>query len=311
MKPDFAFFCISNEQHFLGLAALVNSLWDVGHHERIYVTDCGLSEAQRQSLPGHVTLIPAPSGYAPTLLKTYGPLAIDPDVAILLDADVIVLRPMTELIRDKAIFFRDPLSERFHPEWSRLGFCPLRPKPYVSAGHVVIPRSSGLMPFWRDATERLLEVVRADPSSCLTPSDPFFLSEQDALNALLCSIEPERYLIVDEVAYWPFERSPDRARLLHHILDKPWQTALRSTPYSRQMTRLLAAGPVRVPQQEIPPWLRDGLVGDLSRQSRSARHTMRSLLRGRLGIRERLSHPTLPKNHPLASTVDTRGSGSP
>ena len=284
-RPEAAFFAVCNARDFIALVALINSIRAVGHREPIYVTDCGLSSVQRQILDPHVTLLPGPQGYPAVLLKTQGALSIDPDVAIILDADVILTRPLTDLIGEAPVFFRDPLGSRFHSGWSRLDLGPLRRGPYVNGGHYIIPRVSGLLPRFRTATERMLEIIRREPEAALSTSGSFYLLEQDVLAALIGTLRHGSYIVSEEAAYWPFHGECKDARLLHHIIFKPWLTRLRPNLYTQQMTELLMTGPVLVPREQVPRFLQRGLVGDLDRQFRSVCHGARETFRGRLGIR--------------------------
>ena len=318
-----AFFCLSDERDFVALAALINSIRDVGHREPIFVTDCGLTDAQRLVLKDHVTLIMAPEHSSSTpdldarglparlgLEKAFGPLLVEPDVAVILDADVVVLRPLTDLLGDRPVFFRDYVPDRCHPDWSRLGYRRLGEAPYVNAGHLIISRSSGLLPLYRDAVEKMLHLVRSDPTTCRSFSDPFFLGDQDALNALLGSIDPDSYLVSDEAAYWPFEGTLDRVRLLHHIMAKPWLTPLRSSPYTRHMVRLLAQGPVRIPPAHLPPFLREGFFGELHRNSRAVRYRLGDVVDGRIprfGIRTKLASSLRARSKDIAVTRHEEG----
>ena len=302
-----AFFCLCNERDFVGLAALINSIRLVGHREPIFVTDCGLREEQQHILEDHVTLLPAPGRESPSsgratgvpnplgreagyaggkfgLQKAFGPLLVQPDVAVLLDADVIVLKPLTDLLQEKAIFFVDALPERSHPDWACLGYGHVSTIPYVNAGQLIISRASGLLPEYQNAVERMLRVTRLDPTKCRTISDPFYFGDQDALNALLASIDPKLYTLSEEAAYWPFEGPLDHARFLHHILAKPWLTPMRSNLYIRHMVRVLAEGPVTLPPAQLPRFLQDGVVGNLHRARRAARPALRDIARGNLGI---------------------------
>ena len=294
VAADAAFFSVSNQRDFLGIVALVNSLREVGHDESFYLADCGLTEEQRAILREHVRLVEAPTDVPPPLLKTYAPLTVDPSVALILDADVIVLEPLTDLVADSPVFFLDPVPTRFFREWSRLDLGRVQPVPYVNSGHMIVPRESGFLPHYQDAIERMLEIVRAEPATCRTPQDPFYYPDQDALNALLGTLQSARYTVSDEAAYWPFETGLEQARLLHHILPKPWLTSLRPNPYSRRMVRLLAAGPVLVPQKSLPAHFRESNVGALARAERSLRHNIRDATRGRIGVRARWRPPSTP-----------------
>jgi hypothetical protein len=284
-----AFFCVSNHRHFIGAVALLNSLREVGHNEPFYLVDCGITDRQRELVSDYTTLIPAAEDVAPTMLKLLGPLHVDPDIAIVLDADIIAVRPLTDLIGPKPVVFLNDWTWRFESEWIRLGYGRLSRIPYLNAGQMILPRTSGLAPRLERGNERLLEIVRAEPEKSRVSTDPFYYTDQDVLNALIGSLDPDDYVVSDAVAYWPFHESLDGVRLLHHILDKPWLKPLRPNPYSREMARLLSTGLVKVPTDEIPARLRGGAVGSVARARGSVQHTLRDRTRGKLGIRRRLA----------------------
>jgi hypothetical protein len=284
-----AFFCVSNERHFIGAVALLNSLREVGHDEPFYLVDCGLTHRQRELVSDHATLIPVATDVSPLMLKAHGPLQVDPDVAIILDADIIAVRPLTDLVGPKPVVFLNDWTWRFEPDWVRLGYGRLTRIPYLNSGQMIIPRASGLLPLLQRGNERLLDIIRAEPEKSRLPTGPFYYTDQDVLNALIASLDPDDYVVSNEVAYWPFEQPLDGARLLHHILAKPWLRPLRPSPYSRGMARLLAAGPVKVPTGEVPARLRGGALGSVARAGAAARHTLRDHTRGKLGIRRRLA----------------------
>lgn len=295
LEVSAAFFCVSNHRHFVGAVALLNSLREVGHDEPFYLVDCGLTERQRDLISRHARLIPAPEDVSPLMLKAHGPLQVDPDVAIILDADVIAIRPLTDLMGAKPVVFLNDWTWRFEPEWIRLGYGRLRRIPYLNSGQMIFPRASGLTALLQRGNERLLEIVHAEPEKCRVSTDPFYYTDQDVLNALMGSLDPHDYVVSDEVAYWPFHKSMDGARLLHHILDKPWLKPLRPNPYSREMARLLATGVVRLPTREIPPRLRDGAIASVARARGSVQHTLREHTRGKLGIRRRLAERAISR----------------
>jgi hypothetical protein len=296
-----AFFCVSNHLHFIGAVALLNSLREVGHNEQFYLVDCGLTDRQRELVSGHATLIPAPGDVAPTMLKLHGPLHVDPDIAIILDADIVAVRPLTDLIGPKPVVFLNDWTWRHEPEWIRLGYGRLTRIPYLNAGQMILPRTSGLAPRLNWGNERLLEIIRAEPEKRRVPTDPFYYTDQDVLNALIGSLNPDDYVVSNEVAYWPFHESLDGMRLLHHIVEKPWLKPLRSNPYSREMARLLAKGLVKVPTDEVPVRLRGGALGSVDRARSSVQHTLRDHTRGKLGIRRRLAERRARTAHPRVS----------
>ncbi len=115
-----AFYCVSDASYFLGAVGLVNSLRVLGHTEPIFVLDCGLTDAQREMLSPHVTLVRDESGTPPWLLKTIAPLAHPAEVMVLIDADMIVTRSFAELIdcaaEGRVVAFENNM-DRFVPEW--------------------------------------------------------------------------------------------------------------------------------------------------------------------------------------------------
>src|SRR5689334_24719137 len=96
--PATAFYVVSDCRFFLGTVALLNSLRLVGHDEPIFVVDAGLAAEHRRLLSGHATIISPPEKDEAVLLTPVGPRARPAEVAVLLDADIIVVRPLTELI---------------------------------------------------------------------------------------------------------------------------------------------------------------------------------------------------------------------
>ena len=126
---------------------MLNSLRLVGHTEPVYLLDCGLSEEQRELLAPHVTLVRDRSGTPPWLLKTIAPLAHPAEVMILIDADMIVTRPLTELIeraREGRLVAVENDRDRFCSEWGELlGLGELRRGPYLSSGLLVAERALG------------------------------------------------------------------------------------------------------------------------------------------------------------------------
>ena len=95
---DTAFYCVADSRYFLGAVGMVNSLRVHGHSDPVYVLDCGLDPDQRDLLAPHATLVPAPSEAPPWLLKTVAPLRHPAEVMVLIDADMIATRSLSELI---------------------------------------------------------------------------------------------------------------------------------------------------------------------------------------------------------------------
>jgi hypothetical protein len=311
-----AFYSVCDSRHFPGAVALLNSLRLAGHDEPIFLVDAGLTAEQRSLIAEHVTLIPAPEDVPIFRLTPFGPSKHPARVAILLDADIIVVRPLTHLIdiaRDgRLVGFvnNEPNHDRFFPEWSTtLGLEPLRRQPYLNAGQFVIPAS---------LSRRLLEawtngLAKVDPQRTWLEkgglSEPFYFGDQDVINAILVA-----YLEADEITmlehrlapHPPFDalglvdrdrrlcRYPDGVRpfLLHHVLAKPWLKATRLNVYSSLLPRLLLAPDValRLEPEQLPLRLREGWLARVDRRRADAqallsKQAVQQL--GRFGIRTR------------------------
>ena len=301
-----AFYCVSNALYFLGAAALVNSLRLVGHAEPVYVLDCGLTPEQAGLLASHATVVPAPTEAPPWLLKTVAPRRHPAEVMVLIDADSIVTRSLSELIDAAAggrVVAVEHGSDRHFPQWGRLlGLRPPRRQPYVSSSLVLLDRGLG---------GRVIELMheaqsRADladsPFSTVSPQhglsldlrteaieDPFFFPDQDVLNAVLAGeVDRDRVMVLDRrlEAIPPFAglRVVDESSLrcayedglepyaVHHLAAKPWLEPTAYGVYTQLLLRLLLGRDVavRLRQRDLPPHLRMGLRGYASRKLKGA-----------------------------------------
>ena len=215
MLDGVAFYTVANSSHYPGAVALLNSLRLVGEDGHLVVVDCGLTEAQRAKLSPHATVVPQHGELHPNLQKTTGPLALPADIMVILDADVIAIRPLTPLLeearRGRIVVFEND-QDRFVPKWSSLGLGELRRRRYACAAQLILPSSlaSGLLPLYLELQERL------DLSETLIggadPSAPLYFADQDLLNVILCA----RY---DEVV----------VRLQHRLSPMPPFPGLRVT----------------------------------------------------------------------------------
>lgn len=307
-----AFYCVADSRHFLGVVALINSLRLLGHDETIFVADSGLEPGQRALLAPHAALVPAGEAPAPHLLKCMVPRARPADTTILVDADVILIRPLTPILLaagERAVVFADAVPHRFHPEWSELlGVGPLRRQPYVNSGLLVLPRAL--------ATRILPRVVagqtRVDVARSFVArghaGDPFYYLDQDVWNAVLAAcLSPDELLILDHrlAPHPPFAglRLLDESELrcayadgtepygLHHVGPrKPWLAATRWTVYSRLLRRLLLAPDLalRLEPDQVPLRLRPGSLAWVDRR-RATLVALAASQRGRLGLRRRLA----------------------
>jgi hypothetical protein len=312
-----AFYTVADGRFFPGVVALLNSLRLVGHDEPLFVVDAGLTEPQRERLAPHVTVLPAPSAEDAVLLAPTGPLQIGADVAVLVDADIVVLRSLSEVIENARAgrvtgFVNIPPNDlRSFPAWgSVLDLGDIRPQPYLNAGLVAVPAQ--LQPRLLGPWISLQRVVEWSGTRYggARLGDPFYFADQDVLNALLASaFDPDEILILEYrlAPHPPFGgvqlvdagglvcRYDDGATpyLLHHTMHKPWLRATQTTVYSRLLTRLLLGDDVTIPMrpEELPRRLREGRSAELVRRTDHVLVTGRAAARrqlGRFGIRTRL-----------------------
>jgi hypothetical protein len=294
-----AFYCVSSDVYYLGAAGLIASLRLHGHEEPIHVLDCGLSPAQRELLGRQATIHDAPADAPPFALKTVAPLAAPAETMVLIDADMIVTRPLGDVIEGAArvgvVAFRNK-ADRHVPEWGDLlDLGPVRRQPYVSSGLVAMAREPGeeVLRLMDDRQGR----VDLDRTYFEKHADdyPLLYSDQDVLNAILASrVEAGRVDALEPrlCAETPFEglRLVDVERLrcayddgtepyvVHHALSpKPWQAPAYDGVYSRMLRRLLTGddAPLRVDERELPRWLRRGPLAYAERQRIKARDQLR------------------------------------
>jgi hypothetical protein len=291
-KPTAAFYSVSDQRFFLGLVAMLNSLRLTGHDEPLVVVDAGLTYDQRELLADQVTFVSVPPAELSYFLFVMSPREFPADVAVLIDADMIVTRHLTELIEmaraGRVVGFVDSPSnsDRFSPEWGpALGLGTTRRQPYVNAGLVAFPDSLSdrLLPPWAEGQSRI--GVRATRYGGAKLQDPFYFADQDVLNALLSSrFEPEELAFIDHrlAPHPPFPgvslldaqsltcRYTDGSEpfLLHHVLAKPWLKATRWNVYSALLPRLLLAPDVavRLDPRLVPLRLREGWAAAIDRR---------------------------------------------
>jgi hypothetical protein len=285
-----AFYCISSEPYFLGAVAMLNSLRLHGNREPTYVLDCGLTPAQRELLARTATIVPAPTEDVsrPWLLKTAAPLAHPAEVMVLIDTDVIVIRPLTELLEragDRVVAFENDM-QRHLPEWGELlDLGEVHPGPYVTSGLVALGGTTGARTMeLLDDRQRRVDATRTVFGERPDPAYPFFYLEQDVLNAVLRTrIEADRITVMPHrlAPNPPFRglRLDDAGSVscsyedgtapyaLHHFGRKPWLEPIYHGLYSRLFARLLL-GPeiaIRVPEEMVPLRMRSGARARLER----------------------------------------------
>jgi hypothetical protein len=300
-----AFYCVSDDRFFLGAVGMINSLRLVGHREPIFLLDCGLTSDQRKLLATEVTVLPGPGDVPPYLLKTIAPLRHPSDVMVLIDADMIVVRSLANLIEQASVggvvaFQND--RDRFVPGWGELLDLGVPSRaPYVSSGLVFLGGSlgRGVIDLMDDRQDRIdFELTYYGKRD---PDYPFLYPEQDVINAILSTREePARIARLDHrlAATPPYRglRLLDRGTLrsaysdgtqpyvLHQFVRKPWLEPMYHGIYPQLLARLLLAEDVaiRVPEGDVPLRMRGGA------RARAQRWIVNVLDLGRWYLGERL-----------------------
>lgn len=263
-----AFYCVADSQYFAGAVALLNSLRLVGQREPFIVLDCGLEPSQRALLQRAATVVAPRESRHPSLAKVDAPLQLPAaEVLALLDADMIAVRPLAQLMEDAArgnvVAFADDQPDRFDPEWAQqLGVDELHRHIYVNSGFLLLPGE--LAPILLERVAGLqdgLDLGRSCGFGERAIPKPF--PDQDCWNAVLAAIVPAARMTVLDHALAPFQpREPveieDRRALscrvadgrqpylLHHIGYKPWLQDTPPSAYSRLLLRLLAGDDVSI-----------------------------------------------------------------
>jgi len=293
-----AFYTVADDRYFLGAVGLVNSLRLIGHDEPVYILDCGLTAKQRDLLaPGGVEFVDGPRDTPGNLLKTIAPRSHPAEGVVLIDADIIVTRPLGELVErgssGEVIAFGTDM-DRFEPAWGELGMGAASPRAYLCSALVFCGGERGaeivrLMDERRDRVDWERTYWRANDEDY-----PLVHADQDLFNAVLTtSVEPELITELEGrlMAFPPFtglrvtnDRSlrceyGDGAEpyVLHHWNAKPWLQPSHHGPYSRLLRRLLLGSdvPVRVPEEMIPLRLRSGPLAWADRMRVNARERLR------------------------------------
>jgi hypothetical protein len=288
-----AFYCVTDERYFLGAVGMINSLRLQGHDEPIFVLDCGLSQAQRELLSAEATLLEAPGDRPPYLLKTIAPQRRPAEVMVLIDADMIVTRPLDLLIAEasgnRVVAFEND-RDRFVATWGELlDLGPIRRRRYVSSGLVLFGGEAGAEVLrLLDDRQQAVEFGRT-PYGGGDPEYAFAYPEQDVLNAILCArADSDRVLTLDRsLAATPPYRGlraidvralrcahPDGTEpyVLHQYVRKPWLERMYHGIYPRLLARLLLGDDVaiRVPEGEVPLQMRNGPSARVARAAINA-----------------------------------------
>ena len=305
-----AFYCVSSPEYFLGAVAMINSLRLQGHREPVYVLDLGLGPRRRELIAAEATVLDPPERLEPWLSKMVAPLECPHETMILIDVDIVVTRPLGELIGRAAggrvVAFRDNL-DRWEPRWGPLlGLGELERRPYLCSGFVAAGAEPGLDLFGLVADrQRRVEFERTYFAADEPGYELRFL-DQDVLNAVIAGRVEAARVDALELALGPMPpfaglRVTDEAALrcaygdgrepwlVHHFGSKPWADRLHHGVYSQLMRRALIdpRAPIRVPRRMLPARLRTGPRAYLERKLVNSRHRLRwhvtDPLRARLG----------------------------
>jgi hypothetical protein len=309
-------YTVANERFFPGLIGLVSSLRVNGHTGPIVVVDSGLASAQVNALSQEATIVRSPSDLSSLYLKPFGPLQHPDEVMLFIDADMLCVRPLDEIIErvrgGSIVVFEDPgrpgYSETTRSEWeARLELGPLVPGPYSNGGFFGLKRDAGVS-FFTTFAECLDRVDPRETHIGVADVDfelPFFFLDQDIGNAILASKAYRADTVV--LPYHCAPHPPFRGLrvtgelscaddsgaspyFLHHALQKPWLEPLPNNPYTELLVRYLhhPTAPT-VDDHLLPRFLRAGRSADWSRAVRAGRGEVRARVRGKLGLRPYLA----------------------
>jgi len=301
VRRDAQIFTLGDSGYFLGIVALVNSLRLTGNAQPITVLDLGLTQSQRAILGPRCSFIEAAelSGMRIWMLQAF-PHLVDPQGVIgIIDSDVIVTSRLNQFLDEaatgKIVAFPEPVCpDRHFSEWATL-FDLTRDlrsgQRYVNAGCIFVStlQHPEFLKRWWDCSLKINSqrtfLDDADYTS------PVAFGEQDALNALLMSeMSPSEIAVQPRHLQRYFDTQPGRVQVhsvkrldcshdghrvsfLHRVwVNKPWQRGswrtIKRTAYSRCLRRVLVAKDVeiRVPNSELPLWLKRGPAGYMTLQ---------------------------------------------
>jgi hypothetical protein len=290
-REQTTYYTISDRNYFLGTVALLNSLALTGNPGSLFVLDTGLSPLQRELLSRSATLVDRSKDMRhPFLLKPYPHMLEPAGTVVVIDSDIIVTAPLTDIFESAASGLicafpeRPEIRSRWFPEWAeRLELrAPLHREACINTGFVAFS-----VEHWPDLLRRWWDVCRLVREEEIWVPGPFQAPDQDAMNALLMSEIPRECLRVlpeteagfgidvgHQIEVTNFQaltcRQDGHELKTLHFLDrpKPWERSgwarLAAPDYVRLMRRVLFAEdvPLRIDPSLAPIWLRPGRVGE-------------------------------------------------
>ena len=329
MGVPVTYFTVSDASFFPGVVALLNSLQLTGNNPRLVVLDLGLRSDQRQLLGAHARVVQVPARVSgnPLLFKPFPHLLQPEGIVVIIDSDMVVTRSLGDALTHAeagkiCLAAEESQEQRWFPEWQKefALAAPLRRDIYYNSGFVALSTEHWpeFLGRWWEACQSIpIEQTRARGGAW---DQPFWDGDQDAINALLMSEVPPgtvatvpqhvtdvmlRVRVRDRATLACTDRGHPTTILHHTGTPKPWRREawmrVRRNPYVVLLPRLLFPPdlPLRLPADQVPPWLRAGLRGDmllrlLSVMNGAARTVVRRThgpIRTRLRrIRDRLAH---------------------
>jgi hypothetical protein len=309
------FYTITDAGYFPGTVALLNSLRLTGHEHELVVYDRGLTQLQRELIEPHARLFQFEKEIShPAWLKPFPYVTGDEGVAVVIDSDIIVTGSLADFLaaagEGKVSVFEDTSPQRWFSEWQHLFALERLPRQqtYVNSGVVAWStfHSPDLGRRWWESCQQ-----HDRPYTRGRQEDPMQFCDQDALNAVLMAEMPQ-----DALKIWPVQCAPFGSMLMSsvRVVDErklacfcggrptlivhnsggstPWEHGLAPVlrkwrpAYVRLLRRVLS-GPdiaIRIPQNDLPLWLRGGRTGAVIERPLSA---MVSATRGARRMRAR------------------------
>ena len=307
-----AYYTVADARFFPGVVGLLNSLRLAGEEAPLFVIDCGLTKAQIDRLSAHVTLVPAHKGLHPGFQKAAGPHTHPAEIMVMIDADILVARPLAPLFADAArgliVGFEDDYFQyRCFAEWSSLGFGTPQKRRYVNSGLLIFSATTAdeLLPIFVELQEQL-DPARGyfgGAARSTYASNPFYFPDQDIFNALFCTRFDGRMVRLEHrlAPVPPFtglevlDGSPLACRyadgvvpyVLHHILKKPWLSPMDANPYTDLFRRIVTnpEAPVRLGARDVPLRLTGSRFAPIDQWRVSLQQGAHRRFRGKLGLR--------------------------
>jgi hypothetical protein len=296
-KMKATFFTVGDAKYFPGVVGIVNSLRRVGHSEEIVVLDGGFTPAQREALSTTCTVAELPPVVRNAASPVYYKLIAarlreyaENEIIVIIDSDIVVTSRLDDLIdhaaKGELAAFADPESNRWFSEWEAIFSLssPPRRSTYFCSGLLVFcpAKLPELISQWSERCQS----ISSHPTVAEGAEGPTAQADQDALNAIMMSEYPPGTVYYEDIDRFPAAVELRRLRRRVAITDrrtlrcsfdgksclalhsasapKPWATprGIRTNAYVKLLSDMLTdpGSAVRVPEEDLPFWLRKGLI---------------------------------------------------